>query len=302
MDNILDVVIIGAGPAGISASIYANRAMLKFEVLEKFLPGGEIANTYEVDNYPGLYNVSGLELSTKMIEHAESLGVRFKMEEVKDLNLKEDIKKVITDKTTYLTKTIIIATGASPRKLGALGEELFIGKGVSFCATCDGALFKGKTVVVVGGGDVAVEYAIYLSRMCKKVYLVHRRHELRAVKVLQSKLFAIPTIEMVWDSNITEICGDDVVKSVRLINNVTSEKSKMMVDGVFVAVGMDPNFNLCLGKIDTAKGGWIVTDENCETNVPGVFAVGDVRKKMLRQVVTSVADGAVAVFACEKYL
>ncbi|MDD3123509.1 MAG: thioredoxin-disulfide reductase [Candidatus Izemoplasmatales bacterium] len=302
MEKILDLVIIGAGPAGISASIYAKRAMLDFVFLEKWLPGGEIANTYEVENYPGIYNVSGLELSNHMIDHAASLGVTITLEGVDQVDLSGDIKKIVTPKNTYYAKTVIVATGAAPRKLGAIGEEKYIGRGVSFCATCDGALYKNKVVAVVGGGDVAVEDAIYLSRMVKKVYLVHRRHELRAVKTLQEKMFTIPNVEVVWDSVVDEIKGDDYVSSIHTVNKVTKEELSIDVSGVFIAVGMDPNSEFLKGQIVMDDGGWIITNEDCETSLKGVFAAGDVRKKTLRQVVTGVADGAIAVFAAEKYI
>lgn len=302
MEGVYDLVIIGAGPAGISAAIYANRAMLNFVLLERAFPGGQIINTYEVDNYPGIKNVSGFELSTMMVEHAQSLGVEIQTEDVVELDLTGDIKKIVTLNGVYLTKTIIFATGAKSRNLGAPGEERFSGMGVSYCATCDGAFYRGKTTAVIGGGDVAVEDAIYLSRMCKKVYLIHRRHELRAVKALQDKLFSIANIEIIWDSVVNEVGGEEFVEFVAVENKVTGEKSQIMVDGVFVAVGINPNSALVQGKLDIADGGWVITDEDCETSVKGVFAAGDVRKKSLRQVITGAADGAISVFACEKYI
>ncbi len=302
MDKIYDLVIIGAGPAGIGASIYAKRAMLDFVFLEKWMPGGEIANTYEVDNYPGIFHVSGAELSDLMIKHAEALGVSIQIEGVNDLDLSGDIKKVITRKNTYLTKTVIIATGASSRRLGVSGEDEYYGRGVSYCATCDGALYKDKVVAVVGGGDVAVEDAIYLSRMAKKVYLIHRRNELRAVATLQDKMFQLENVEVIWDSVVTSINGDDYLQSVTVENKKTNENFELQVDGLFVAVGMDPNSEFLKGKVEMDSGNWILTNEDCETNVKGVFAAGDVRKKSLRQVITGVSDGAVAVFALEKYL
>ncbi|MGD9909703.1 MAG: thioredoxin-disulfide reductase [Candidatus Izemoplasmatales bacterium] len=297
-----DLVIIGAGPAGLGASIYASRAMLDFVFLEKWLPGGEIANTYEVENYPGINHVSGAELSDLMIKHAEELGAKIQNEGVTDVDFTGEIKKVVTRKNTYYTKTVIIATGASSRRLGVPGEDQFYGMGVSYCATCDGALYKDKVVAVVGGGDVAVEDAIYLSRMAKKVYLVHRRNELRAVKTLQEKMFPLPNVEVIWDSVITRVNGDQYVASVHIQNKLTGEEKELTVDGLFVAVGMDPNSEFLKGKVEMDSGNWILTDENCETSVKGVFAAGDVRKKLLRQVITGVADGAISVFALEKYL
>lgn len=302
MEKILDLVIIGSGPAGIAAGIYARRAMMDFVLLEKFLPGGEIANSFEVDNYPGIKHVSGMELTSLMIDHATSLGVEFTTDEVKELELSGDIKKVVAYKTTYLTKTVIIATGASSNKLEAEGADHFYGRGISYCATCDGAFYKGRITAVVGGGDVAVEDAIYLSRMCTKVYLIHRRHELRAAKTLQDKLFNMPNIEVIWDTVVTKVDGSDSVEGLVLENKITKAISKLTVDGVFVAVGMNPNSQMVKNQVALADGGWIITDDDCETNIKGVFAAGDVRKKSLRQVVTSVSDGATAVFGCEKYI
>lgn len=302
MSEIYDVIIIGAGPAGIAASIYASRAMLKFILLDRFLPGGAIAATHEIENYPGIYKVSGQELTDRMFAHAEALGTTFVSDDVLVLEVEDEIKKVITTQTTYLTKTIILATGASPRKLGMIGEEKFDGRGISYCATCDGAFFKQKIVAVIGGGDVAVEDAIYLSRLSKKVYLIHRRSELRAAKVSQTKLLNLPNVEVLWDSVLTEVKGEDVLEAMTVENVKTKTTKEFPIDGVFVAVGMNPNSSLLEDKVDMDQGGWILTNEDCETNVKGVYAVGDVRKKSLRQVVTGVADGAVAVFTLEKYL
>lgn len=303
MERFLDLVIIGAGPAGMTAAIYASRARMNYVLLEKGLPGGEIANSYDVENYPGFTHISGWDLSSKIADHALSLGAEIITDEVVSVNVSGDIKAVLGESgTTYLAKSVILATGASPRMLGTPDEKRFLGKGISFCATCDGALYKGRTVAVVGGGDVAVEYAIYLARMCKKVYLIHRRHELRAAKVLQVKLFQIPNVELVWDSVIGEISGNEYVESISVDNKSTNQTTTLAIDCLFVAVGMDPNSSLLQGKVDMATGGWILTDENCETSIKGLFAVGDVRKKLLRQVVTSVADGAIAVYASEKYL
>lgn len=301
MNEVYDLVIIGAGPAGVSAAIYANRAMLKFVLLEKAFAGGQIINTYEVDNYPGIKHVSGFELANMFSEHAISLGVEIKNEDVLEVQVEGEIKKVITSSGTLETKTIILATGANWKKLGVPGEDRFTGIGVSYCATCDGAFYKGKKTVVVGGGDVAVEDAIYLARMCEKVYLVHRRHELRAVMYYQDKLFKTPNIEVIWDTQVEEIIGEEGVTGVKLVNSKTGEKSELKVEGVFVAVGTNANSQLVKGKVE-AEGDWIITNEECETSVKGVFAAGDVRKKLLKQVITSAADGAIAVTACEKYI
>lgn len=301
MSEVYDLVIIGAGPAGVSAAIYANRAMLKFVLLEKAFAGGQIINTYEVDNYPGIQHVSGFELANLFSEHAASLGVEIKTDDVLEIQSEGEIKKIITSSGTYETKTIILATGANWKKLGVPGEERLTGAGVSYCATCDGAFYRGKKTAIIGGGDVAVEDAIYLARMCEKVYLIHRRNELRAVMFYQDKLFKTPNIEVIWDTEVEEILGVEGVEGVKLINNKTKERSELKVDGVFVAVGTNANSALLKDLVET-EGDWIITNEECETSVPGIFAAGDVRKKLLRQVITSAADGAIAVFACEKYI
>ncbi|PKM51339.1 MAG: thioredoxin-disulfide reductase [Firmicutes bacterium HGW-Firmicutes-7] len=302
MSEIYDLVIVGAGPAGITASIYATRAMLKFVILEKSFAGGQIINTYEVDNYPGIQNVSGFDLSNMFTEHATSLGVEIKSEDVIELILDGPIKKVITSNGELQSKTIILSTGAQWKKLGVPGEDQFTGLGVSYCATCDGAFYKGKQTVVIGGGDVAVEDAIYLSRMCEKVTLVHRRNELRAVKVLQDKLLKTPNIEVIWDTELEEIFGDTSVEGVKIYNKKTGEKTTLNVSGVFIAVGTSANSELVKDQLKLDSGGWILTDEDCETSIKGVFAVGDVRKKSLKQVITAAADGAIAVFASERYI
>ncbi len=302
MEKLYDLVIIGGGPAGIAAGIYASRAMMDFVLLEKYLPGGEIANTYEVENYPGIKHVSGMELTTMMVDHAESLGVKFTSDEVKEVDLLEPIKKIVGYENTYYSKTVIIATGAKSKPLEVPNADRLFGRGISYCATCDGALYKGKNTVVVGGGDVAVEDAIYLSRMCPKVYLVHRRDQLRAAKVLQDQLFSIPNIEVIWDSIATEVGGEEFVEYLDIKNKKTDEPRRLDVSAVFVAVGMNPNSQFVKGQVELAEGDWILTNEDCETNIKGVFAAGDVRKKSLRQVVTSVSDGATAVYGCERYL
>ncbi len=302
MEKVYDLIIIGAGPGGISAAIYAKRAMLDFLFLEKWLPGGEIANTYEVENYPGLNNVSGAELADKFVEHAKELGVEIQMESVDRVDFKNEIKKVVTDRGTYLSKTVIIATGASARKVGVPGEEELSGRGVSYCAVCDGALFRGKTVAVVGGGDVAVEDAIYLSRLAKKVYIIHRRDQLRAAKRYQEKMFELANVEPIWDSVVTKFNGDEFLKSVTVKNVKTNELKDLELDGVFVAIGMDPNIDFLGNELELTEGNWIKTDAMLETSSPGVFAVGDVRNTPLRQIVTSVADGALALTALQKYL
>lgn len=302
MSEVLDLVIVGAGPAGMTAAIYASRAQLNFVILEKYFAGGQITNTYEIENYPGIKMASGFDLATMFREHVESFNVEIKAEDVTEINVEGDVKTVITTTNTYKTKTIIYATGATWKKIGIEGEETYSGKGVSYCATCDGAFYRGKTTVVVGGGDVAVEDAIYLARMCEKVYLVHRRDELRAVKVLQEKLFEQKNIEVIWDSQLTEIKGDEFVNQATVTNVKTEEKRLLDVDGVFIAIGSNPNTDLLKEKVEMDRGGYIATGENCMSNVNGVFAVGDLRQKSLRQVITACGDGATAVFNAERFI
>jgi thioredoxin reductase (NADPH) len=302
MENILDLVIIGAGPAGLGAAIYANRAMLRFVILERGFPGGQIVETHDVDNYPGLYDLSGVDLGMKLLEHAQHLGVEVVTAEVTDLDLSGAIKQIHTTDAIYRAKTVIVATGAHANHLGVPGEDRFHGLGVSYCAVCDGAFYRGKTVAVVGGSDVAAKDVIYLSRICSKIYLIHRRHELRAVKSLQARLFELTNVEILWDSELTSIDGSEAVQSIQVTGKLTGEVRQLAVSGVFIAVGIKPNSGFLRDKVAMDAQGWIITDEECETSVKGVFAAGDIRRKALRQVVTSVADGAIAVDASAKYL
>ncbi|MBE5949722.1 MAG: thioredoxin-disulfide reductase [Lachnospiraceae bacterium] len=304
MDKIYDLIIIGGGPAGLSAAVYAERAKLDMILLEKApVSGGQVLNTYEVDNYLGLPGINGFDLGMKFKEHAEKLGVTFKDGDVVSIDVKGDVKSIVTDKETYKAKSVIIATGAAHRKLGVPGEEELSGMGVSYCATCDGAFFKGREVAVVGGGDVAVEDAIFLARLCEKVYVIHRRDEFRAAKTLVESLKQCPNVEIIWDSVVEEIKGEDEVQAVSLKNVKTGENSEVELQGVFVAVGMLPNTSAFAGgPIDLDATGYIKAGEDCATNVAGVFAAGDVRTKSLRQIVTAVADGANAVTSVEKYL
>ncbi len=305
-----DLIIIGAGPAGLSAAIYASRAELDYILIEEnFVNGGQIIDTYEIDNYPGLPGLSGMDLAQKMADHAEKLGAEIVNAAVEGLELEGDVKKVKTDEGTFEAKAVIIASGAAHSHLGVPGEEELAGRGVSYCATCDGAFYRGKTTVVVGGGDVAVEDAIFLARGCEKVYVVHRRDELRAVKTLQTALFALPNVEMVWDSNLKSInegTAEDgkagKAASVTVVNKYDKSERVIDVDGVFIAVGITPRSGFVGTGIETNAGGYIVAGETCETSIPGVFAAGDVRAKQLRQVVTAVADGANAVTSVQRYL
>ena len=298
-----DLIIIGAGPAGLSAAIYASRARLSAVVIEQnYVNGGQIIDTYEIDNYPGLPGISGMDLAAKMAEHAEKLGVETVYGFVQNLDLTGPVKKVETDEGTYEAKAVIIASGATHSKLGAQGENQFAGMGVSYCATCDGAFYRGKDVLVVGGGDVAVEDAIFLARGCNKVYVVHRRDELRAAKILQESLLSLPNVEMVWNSNLRSVNGGMKVESATVVNKLDQSERTIPVSGVFIAVGITPRSEFARNHVSMDEKGYIIADETGATSVPGVFAAGDVRTKQLRQVVTAVADGANAVTSAEKYL
>ena len=302
MGEIYDTVIIGSGPAGLAAAIYAERAELNAIVIEKnVVSGGQVLTTYEVDNYPGVQGIGGYDLGMKFREHADSLGAEFVEDEVVRVETDGAVKKVVCTGNTYETKTVIIATGASHRKLGVPGEEELAGMGVSYCATCDGAFFRGKTTAVIGGGDVAIEDAIFLARRCKKVYVVHRRDELRGAKSLQKKLFSLDNVEMVWDSVAQRIEGENKVERLVVSNVKTGETRELELQGVFVAVGISPNSEVFQGTVEM-ENGYIKAGEDCATSCPGIFAAGDVRTKNLRQIVTAVADGANAVTGVERYL
>ena len=302
-NNIYDVVIIGSGPSGLAAAIYAQRAKLNTITIEKqYMSGGQVLNTYEVDNYPGLPEINGFDMGQKFRQHAEKLGAKFIKDEVLELNIMDKIKKVHCKNNEFLTKTVIIATGAQHRLLEVKGEQELYGKGVSYCATCDGAFYKEKTVAVVGGGDVALEDAIFLSRLCKKVYLIHRRDEFRGVKILQEKVFSIDNIEVIWDTVVDEICGENEVTSINISNVKTKDRKTLDVDGVFVAIGIIPNSHIFEKHLKLDESNYIIANEDCKTSVDGVFVAGDVRTKALRQIVTAVSDGANAITSIEKYL
>ena len=303
MENIYDLAILGAGPAGICAAIYATRAKLNTIWLDKkFVQGGQIVDTYEVDNYPGLPGITGLDLGEAMAGHAEKLGMKPQREPVRSIETEQGIKVIRTKKNEYRARAVIIACGATHRHLGIPGEEELSGMGVSYCATCDAAFFQDRTVVVVGGGNVAVEDAILLSRTCKKVYLVHRRDELRAEKILQESLFACKNVELIWDSIPLSIEGTDKVEALKLRNKKTQEESFIETDGVFIAVGIVPGTEKFKDLVKLDEAGYIVAGEDGITSEPGIFAAGDIRTKNLRQVVTAVADGANAVASAQRYL
>lgn len=320
MEKLYDLVIIGSGPAGLSAAIYAQRARLNTLIIEKeMMSGGQVLTTYEVDNYPGLPGIGGYDLGMKFRQHAEQLEARFVEDEVRQIEAEGEelelkaaelgqstdgdlgLKRVICKKDTYFAKSIIIATGATHRKLEVQGEEELAGMGVSYCATCDGAFFRKKVTAVVGGGDVAIEDAIFLARMCSQVYLIHRRGELRGARSLQERLLALENVTVIWDTVVEQIVGTEKVESLRIRNRKTGEEQNLPVDGVFVAVGITPN-SAPYEELIEMDHGYIRADETGVTSVPGIYAVGDVRTKQLRQIVTAVADGANAVTSVEHYL
>lgn len=304
MSDIYDLAILGGGPAGITAAIYASRARLNTIWIDKnFAPGGQITATYEVDNYPGMPGISGMDLGEAFGEHARKLGLEPKREKILSLeNISGDIKTIHTKKNEYQARTIILAFGAEHRKLDIPGEDDLGGLGVSYCATCDGAFYKDRTAVVVGGGNAAAEDAVFLSGLCKKVYLVHRRDELRADKAIQEKVFDCENIEMVWESIPLEILGQDEVTGIKIQNVKTGEERELDTDGVFIAVGIVPNTTLVKDQLELDENGYICAGEEGITSAAGVFAAGDIRTKALRQVVTAVSDGANTVASVQKYL
>lgn len=347
-----DIVIIGSGPAGLSASIYAKRAGLKALTLEQSpMSGGQVLNTYEVDNYPGLPGIGGFELGMKFREHADKLGCEFQnaaVLEIKKMAARQQIKELEaelraasleerihagkrenrasgnpesieraenesggaeaasgfileTDKGQIRTKTVLAAMGASHAKLGIPGESEFTGRGVSYCATCDGAFFRGKVTAVIGGGDVAVEDAIFLARGCEKVYLIHRRNELRAAAILQKELMSLPNVEILWDTVAERVEGEGLVQKLAVKNVKTGREKELSVDGVFVAVGIIPSSDIMKGAADCDEKGYLIAGEDCVTSTPGIFAAGDIRTKKLRQIVTAAADGANAITSVLEY-
>lgn len=303
METIYDMIIIGSGPAGLTAGIYGKRAGLSILVMEgSFIQGGQIVNTYEVDNYPGLPGISGMDLAEKMKDHLLAQGGKIVRGKVRSISLEREIKIVHTKKEEYRAKTVVLAAGAVHRKLEVPGEDEFSGMGVSYCATCDGAFFKDKTVAVVGGGDVAVEDAIFLSRTCKKVYLIHRRDELRAAKVLQDALRNISNIELCWNRCVTEIGGSNQVEWIQTETTDTKQTERINVNGIFIAVGIIPDTGFIKDLIHLDTKGYVVAGENGQTNIPGIYAAGDIRTKQLRQIITAAADGANCVASAEKYL
>lgn len=298
-----DIIIIGGGPAGLTAGLYNARARLDVLLLERLAPGGQVLTTDWVENYPGFPDgVSGFELMDKMKTQAERFGLKILSEEVAKLELSEKRKVVTTTQGTKETKAIILASGATWKKLGIEGEDHLIGRGVSFCATCDGPFYRDQEVAVIGGGDTAVEEAIFLTRFVSRVYLVHRRDQLRATKLLQERAMAQEKIKLIWDTVPVQILGKDGVEGIELKNVKTGSVSRQDVKGVFVFIGTIPNTELVRGQVELDENGFVITDNNMETSVPGVFAVGDVRSKLFRQIATAVGEGAAASFSAEKYI
>ena len=303
MERIYDVIIIGGGPAGYTAALYASRAGLDTLVIEKMGPGGQMALTDIIDNYPGFEEgIDGISLGMKMQAGAERFGAATEYAEVTSLELADKIKTVETTSGSFLTRTLIIATGADPRKLGIEGEDALVGRGLHYCAHCDGRFYKGKTVMVVGGGNSAASDALYLSHLCEKVIVVHRRDTLRATKIYHEPLMSAPNVEFMWNSAIDDYIVDKKIVGARVKNLQSGEITKVAIDGLFVSIGRKPATDLFASQLALDEGGYIIADESTKTSIDGVYAAGDVRTKTLRQVVTAVSDGAIAADEAEKYI
>ncbi|QQD86011.1 MULTISPECIES: thioredoxin-disulfide reductase [Jeotgalicoccus] len=300
--TIYDVVIIGAGPAGMTAAVYASRAELKTVLLERGVPGGQMANTEEVENFPGFTMITGPELSSKMFEHAQQFGAEYKFGDIKSVELDGDIKILKTSSEDIYTKSVVIATGAEYKTIGVPGEDLLRGRGVSYCAVCDGAFFKERELVVIGGGDSAVEEGVFLTKYASKVTVVHRRDELRAQKILQDRAFKNEKMNFIWDTELQSINGEGKVQSVTLKNKNTGEVYEHKADGVFIYIGMLPLTEPFKDLGILNDNGYIETNEEMETKIPGIFAAGDVREKSLRQIVTATGDGSLAAQNAQHYL
>ncbi len=302
-DKNFDIVILGGGPAGLSAGIYAARSAAKVAVIDISMLGGQPSNYLELENYPGFSRIEGFDLMEKFEEHADMFGIeKFPMEEIQSVDLNSEIKTIKTLNGEFKAKAVIIATGAQAKKLGVKGEKEFVGRGVSYCAVCDGAFYKDKTVAVVGGGNAAVEEAMYLTRFATKVYVIHRRDELRADKIVQERAFKNEKLEFIYDTVVKEINGEDLVKSATIENVKTGEVKDLAINGIFPYIGFEPNVELFNGQLNQDKNGFIVTDETMQTSVKGVYAIGDVRTTPLRQVITAAADGAVAAVYAGRYV
>lgn len=302
-DIVYDMIIVGGGPGGYTSALYAARAGFNVLVLEKFSAGGQMALTHQIDNYPGFEDgIDGFSLADKMKKQAERFGARSENAEVIKVNLTVNPKEIETAKGTFLSKTVVLASGANPRELGVDKETELIGRGVAYCASCDGMFYRGKTVVVVGGGNTAAADAILLSRIAKKVIIVHRRDTLKATRIYHEPLMNAENVEFKWDSTVTELLYEDKITGVKIKNVKTGEESIIDCDGVFVSVGRKPATDFLGSQLDLDENGYIIADETTKTSIPGVYAVGDIRTKQLRQVVTAVSDGAMAVHSAEEYL
>ena len=301
--EIFDMAVLGGGPAGYTAALYGARAGLSVLLLEKLSPGGQLATTDVIENYPGFSEgINGFELAMKMKQGAEKFGAKSKLAEVISVSLAEEIKELRTKKETFFARTVVLATGASPRELGLPGERELRGRGISYCATCDGMFYRGKTVAVVGGGNTAAADALYLSRLCEKVYLIHRRDTLRASKSYHGPLEQAGNIEFVWNHQVTALHSENTLTGLTVTEKDTGKESEITCDGLFIAVGHVPETGLFQGQLALDEAGYILAHEDTRTELPGVFAVGDLRKKPLRQVVTAASDGAVAAYFAEEYL
>jgi thioredoxin reductase (NADPH) len=301
--KIYEVIIIGGGPAGLTAGLYTSRSRFNTLLIEIGLLGGQMTTTEVIENYPGFpQGINGDELSRLMEEQAKRFGLEIVSQEVVEVKLEGERKLVKTDESTYLCEALIICTGTEYRKLGIPGEKEFTGKGVSYCATCDGAFFKDSQIVVVGGGDSALTEALFLTKFAKELTIIHRRDALRGTKIYQERVLSNPKIKMLWNSVVQKIKGDSIVRSIVIKNVKTGETNEFNTEGVFLFVGVSPRTQFLKNLITFDEAGYIVTDENCETSIKGIFAAGDCRKKLLRQIATAVGDGATAAFATEKYL
>jgi thioredoxin reductase (NADPH) len=301
--KIYDMIVIGGGPGGYTAALYAVRAGMSTLVLERLAPGGQMGLTNEIDNYPGFEDgIDGVSLGLRMQSGAHRFGAETKLTEVRAVELDAPVKTIETGEGTFRARTVALATGAEPRKLAVAGEEELFGRGVHYCATCDGMGYRGKIVAIVGGGNTAVEDALLLARLCQKVILIHRRDTLRATKIYQERLFQMENVEFCWNSVVDGLLYDKAMTGVCLKNVKTGEKTDVPCDGLFVSIGRDPATALVRGQLELDGAGYVIADESTRTNLPGVFAVGDVRTKAVRQVVTAVSDGANAVYSAEEYL
>ena len=303
MKKLYDMIVIGGGPGGYAAALYAARAGFDVAVIEKMGPGGQMALTGDIDNYPGFdEGIDGFSLGFKMQSGAEKFGARTEQTEVLSVRLNENPKAIVTDSGEYFAKTVVIATGAEHKHLGIEGEEALIGRGVGYCAACDGMLFRGKTVAVVGGGNSAAADALLLSKICGKVYLIHRRDTMRAEKIYHDPLMKAENVEFKWNCTVEEFLSDAKLSGVVIANKQSGERETLELDGLFISVGRVPVTELFRGQLDIDAQGYIVADETTRTNIPGVYAVGDVRTKVVRQIVTAAADGAVAVHFAQEYI